>query len=448
VGNLWPKVIGRTLGLLAGAVLLGWLIGRMTLALLAATLVILVWQLFQLYRLERWLREDFHVQPPTTAPLRPSATWKTVYQGAFRLRQRSRKRKRKLSRIIKQFRMAAAALPDAIVVLSDDDEVLWRNKAAQDLLGLSARRDIGLPVTSLVRHPQLVAFLNQRTYESSVEFPSPVNADLILSVRIKPYGKKQRLLLATDISRVHRLEQIRRDFVANVSHELRTPLTVVSGYLETLLDHDDAQIAHWQQPLRRMQQQSNRMLRIIEDLLMLSRLETQIEGPPQRPVDVPAMLRAIAEDAIALSGERGHQIHVEADQALWLIGCEQELRSAFSNLAFNAVRYTPDGGHIAIRWFTNECGAHLEVEDDGEGIAPQHIPRLTERFYRLDRGRHRERGGTGLGLAIVKHVINNHNGQLRINSLVGIGSIFTCDFPPQRQMQAKGKPSAVATEGH
>ncbi|HRW65830.1 MAG TPA: ATP-binding protein, partial [Candidatus Competibacter sp.] len=228
---------------------------------------------------------------------------------------------------------------------------------------------------------------------------------------------------------------MRRDFVANVSHELRTPLTVISGYLETLLDSESPALTAWRQPLSGMQQQSRRMLHIVEDLLMLARLETQRERSPRKPVAVPTLLADIAGDAIALSGEQGHQIKVDADSALWLLGCEKELRSAFSNLAFNAVRHTPAGGRIEIRWFTDASGLHLVVADNGEGIAPQHLPRLTERFYRVNRDRSRGSGGTGLGLSIVKHVLHNHGGQLRITSELGVGSVFTCDFPGELRVE-------------
>jgi two-component system phosphate regulon sensor histidine kinase PhoR len=432
------------LGLLLSAALLGWASGYTTPALLMAALGILAWQLFHVYRLECWLRHGLPSEPPNSRPLPAGLLWKEIYYRVFRLRQRSRKRKRKLSRIIEQFQTAAAALPDAIVVLSDADKILWHNKASHHLLGLHPTQDIGLSIVSLVRHPSFVNFLNQGTYDNSVEFPSPLGPDLMLSVRIIPYGKKQRLLLAADISRLHRLEQIRRDFVANISHELRTPLTVIGGYLEALLDSEEALAKQWRQPLSRMQQQSSRMLHLIEDLLLLAKLETQTERPPPRPVNVPTMLYAIAEDAVALSGERRHVIKVKADSGLWISGCEQQLRSAFSNLIFNAVRYTPARGHIAIHWFSDEHGLHLQVEDNGEGIPAQHIPRITERFYRPDRGRQREHGGTGLGLAIVKHVVNNHDGQLRISSQVGVGSTFTCDFPTERLIPVQQKLLAIA----
>ena len=431
--RLWLATLGRTLGLLLGAALLGWIYGQITVTLLVTALGCLAWHVFHLYRLEHWLRKGAPFQPANTHPLRPSRIWKEVYEQFFQLRQRSRKRKRKVSRTLKQFQTAAAALPDAIVVLREDDTVQWCNDASQRMLELR-RQDIDLQITTLVRHPKFIHFLSQRRYDNSVEFPSPADASVMLSVRLAPYGKKKYLLLATDITHVHHLEQMRRDFIANVSHELRTPLTVITGYLETLLDSEDPCTALWRRPLRGMQQQSCRMLRIVEDLLMLSRLETQTERPPQRIVNVPALLETIAEDAVALSGERAHHIALQADLELRILGYEQELRSAFSNLVFNAVRYTPDNGHIIIRWYRDERGIHMEVEDNGEGIAPQHLQRITERFYRINRDRSRDSGGTGLGLAIVKHVMKNHGGKLNISSLVGIGSIFACDFPPELQI--------------
>lgn len=432
--NPWPGEFWRLFGILLVLALLGWLIGHLGLALFIVTAGYLARHWIQLYRLEQWLLND-KVAPPPQA----SGIWDEVYSQIFRLKKRSRKRKRKLTKLINQFQEAAAALPDAIVVLGDQGEVVWGNGASQRLLGLRLPQDIGQPIANLVRHPAFVRFLAERRQGDNVIFPSPADEALSLSVRIISYGKDQRLLLATDISRLQRLEQMRQDFVSNASHELRTPLTVINGYLETLLDSDDPCAERWDQPLRRMHQQASRMLHIIEDLLMLSRLETQ-SGQQLNPVPVavPLILDAIAEDALALSGEKDHQIRVEADPNLWMQGFPQELRSAFSNLIFNAVRYTPDRGRIQVRWFTDDQGIHLEVEDNGEGIAPHHIPRLTERFYRVDRGRQRERGGTGLGLAIVKHVMNHHQGRLRINSQLGVGSTFTCDFPLASKVEKNG----------
>ncbi|MDS4027083.1 MAG: phosphate regulon sensor histidine kinase PhoR [Candidatus Contendobacter sp.] len=430
----WPALWWRLALLFLVAAVLGGLTGHLTLALLLTALGSLAWQLWQLYQLDRWLRDDWDVGPP-----RFGRVWEGIAEHFSRLRRQNRKRKRKFGKLLEQFQQATAAWPDAAVVLGEDDRVAWCNGAAQQLLGLSPTRDMGRPITHLVRSPGFVTFLNQRRPSDGVEFPSPVNDALLLGARIVPYGKKQRLLLATDVSQIRRLEQMRRDFVANVSHELRTPLTVISGYLETLLDSENPALETWRQPLHRMQEQSRRMLHIIEDLLLLARLEARKELPPRKPVNVPALLADVADDAVALSGEQNHQIEVSADPGLWILGCEKDLRSAFANLAFNAVRYTPAGGRIALRWFVDASGAHLTVEDNGEGIAPQHIPRLTERFYRVNRDRSRGSGGTGLGLSIVKHVLNHHGGQLRIASELGVGSVFTCDFPAE----ACVRPTAV-----
>lgn len=431
----WLALWRRLTLIFVSAALLGWIAGQLLLALFIAASGCLAWQLWRLHRLDRWLKGNPEENPPGVGLI-----WTDIAAQFARLRRQSRKRKRKLSRLLEQFQQATAALPDAAVVLGEDDRVLWCNGASQTLLGLSSTRDVGLPVTHLLRHPVFVAFLTERRYDDSVEFPSPVDDALVLSARIVPYGKKQRLLLATDISQVRRLEQMRREFVANVSHELRTPLTVIVGYLETMLDSDSPTLADWRQPLRVTRQQAGRMLHILEDLLMLARLESQKERPPRKPVAVPAVLADIAGDAIALSGEQGHQISVAADPDLWILGCEKELRSAFSNLVFNAVRYTPAGGRIEIRWFADDDGIHLAVEDNGEGIAPQHIPRLTERFYRVNRDRSRSSGGTGLGLSIVKHVLNNHGGQLRIASEVGVGSVFVCEFPGEARVRPTTAP--------
>lgn len=428
----WGLLLRRQALILLGAAWLGWLVRHPLEILLLATLGSLAWQFWKLWQLHRWLHAG-----GTTGLVPPDGlVWSDIGIHIARQRRQARKRKRKLSRLLKQFQQATAALPDAAVVVGADDQVLWCNDAARTLLGLSSIQDIGLPITHLLRYPGFIEFLSQRGQRSSVEFSSPVDDELLLSARIVPYGKKQRLLLATDITRIRQLERMRRDFVANVSHELRTPLTVITGYLETLMDSESPALVAWRQPLSGMQQQSRRMLQIVEDLLMLARLESQRESSPRKPVAVPALLADIVDDAMALSGERNHRIEIDAEPKLWLLGCEKELRSAFSNLIFNAVRHTPADGLIQIQWFADATGSHLVVMDNGEGIALQHIPRLTERFYRVNRDRSRGSGGTGLGLSIVKHVLNNHGGQLRIVSELGVGSVFSCDFPAELRVES------------
>jgi len=431
--NPWPGVIRRTvLFLLIGAVL-GGFIGQLFAGLFVATAALLAWHLLHLYRLERWLNRRASLRGGGLVELpSPDSIWSEIFGHILTLKQRSRKRKRKFTRLLKQFKHASAAVPSAVVVLDANHEVEWCNAAATALLGLHSPQDIGQPIIALVRNPALVEYLNAENPEfTQVEFPSPVNHEIYVSVSVSPYGKKQLLLMATDVSRLHRLEQTRQDFVANVSHELRTPLTVVGGYLETLLDTCEDSL--WRQPLLSMQQQAARMLTIIEDLLLLSRLETASGEPQRRPVPMPELLESVVEDAEALSAEQAHRFELSAEPDLWLLGADQELRSAVSNLVFNAVRYSPPGSLIRVCWWQDETGPVLAVEDQGEGIPEQHIPRLTERFYRVDRSRSRSKGsGSGLGLAIVKHVLQRHEAELRVQSQLGVGSVFACRFPPER----------------
>lgn len=429
--NPWPGVIRRTLLMLAIGGVLGGLVGQLFAGLFLVTLGLLGWHLLHLHRLERWLARQARHRSGVELPS-PDSVWSEVFGQVLNLKQRNRKRKRKLTRLFKQFKHATAAVPSAVVVLSPGHEVTWCNAAAHCLLGLHSPQDIGQPITALVRNPALVDFLSSANPEQSqVEFPSPVDPEIYVSVAVSPYGKKQLLLMATDVSRLHRLEQTRQDFVANVSHELRTPLTVISGYLETLLDTGGD--SPWQRPLLSMQLQSRRMLTIIEDLLLLSRLETAPDEQHRRPVPMADLLESVAEDGQALSGELAHDFTLELDQALWLLGSQQEIRSAASNLVFNAVRYSYPGSVVQIRWFSDGGRPVLEVWDQGEGIPAAHIPRLTERFYRVDRSRSRAMDtGSGLGLAIVKHVLQRHEGELLIRSELGVGSVFVCQFPVER----------------
>ncbi|MGD8643965.1 MAG: phosphate regulon sensor histidine kinase PhoR, partial [Chromatiales bacterium] len=288
-------------------------------------------------------------------------------------------------------------------------------------------------ISNLIRDPGFVNYLREGDFSGALEVWSPVDPDMRLSLRMVPFGNKQSLLIARDVTHVVRLEQMRRDFVGNVSHELRTPLTVITGYLEALTDGEHVDPEDSQASLLQMKIQAERMRRIVQDLLMLTRLETGDQGPRQdSAVAIPAIASAIEEDARILSGEQGHRITLEAEAGLWLSGNPEELHSALSNLVSNAVRYTPPGGEIVIRWFADEQGAHFQVQDDGIGIEARHIPRLTERFYRVNTDRSRASGGTGLGLAIVKHVLQRHDARLRVESEPGVGSLFSCDFPSTR----------------
>lgn len=400
---------------------LGLATGHLAAALLIATLIYLVYHLYQLRNLERWLQSKASGTPDV------QGVWGDIYYQLYRLQRRNRKRKKKLAAMLSRFRESTAAMPDATVVLNQDGLIEWWNEAAGKVFGLKQSQDIGQPITNLVRHPDLLRYLEAGNFSEALTIPSPVDDRATVSLRIVPYGNNQRLLVARDITRLQLLEQMRRDFIANVSHELRTPLTVISGYLETIRDSEDACTREWGDSLDAMQQQASRMQQIVTDLLLLSRLETEGEQSDSHPIDVPALLNMLREDAEVLS-KGSHSIELDADPGLWLLGSRGELRSAFSNLIYNAVRYTPAGGAVAIRWYADDQGAHFSVQDTGIGIAAQHIPRLTERFYRVDVGRSREAGGTGLGLAIVKHVLMRHDARLSVESTPGKGSTFGCHF--------------------
>ena len=415
-------------GLLAGAVT-----GYYGLGLFVALGAYVALTLRNLYRLEHWLRTSKKFELPAEDG---GGVWFDAFRHIADFQQRKRKRKRQLSRIVKLFQESTQAMPDGAVVLNERFEVTWINRAGRRLLGLRSPQDIGRRIDNLIRNPGFVDHLHNHRYGALTPMPSPVDPGVRLKVMILRSSKKNYLVLAYDQTEQHRAEQIHRDFVANVSHELRTPLTVLKGYLEAL--GNDASPGD---PMEVMGRQVSRMEAVVEDLLLLAKLESQF-GPVGESeggwLAVDSLMKRVLEDACALSGGR-HPIHLDADPDLGLYGGEDELRTAFSNLAFNAVRYTPEGGEIFIRWYLRDGSACFEVRDRGIGIPDHHIPRLTERLYRVDPGRSRDRGGTGLGLAIVGHVLDRHEAQLEIESEVGVGSTFRCLF---------GKLEKLATDEH
>ncbi len=402
----------------------GWPLGQPGFGAFLGVLVHVGLLYSRLFRIHAWLKAD----RTRRVPFMPSVLG-TITEEIYRLRQRDRKRKQRLATMLRHYQQFTRAMPDATVVLGANEEVVWLNRAAQALLGLKSR-DVGYAVTNFVRHPSFVRFIRAHDFERTLEIPSPASDGKVLSIRRLPYGDDQSLLIARDITRIHRLKAVRQDFVANVSHELRTPLTVVAGYVETLNDGADELPPEVRPIMEQIERQTARMRRIVEDLLLLSRLETTaIDESNMEPVDVAGMADAIADDARMLSGEEDHRITVEADRELRIPGVPGELRSALSNLVFNAVKYTPAGGDIRVRWYRRgREEACFEVVDSGIGIEPKHIHRLTERFYRVDVGRSRAVGGTGLGLAIVKHVLQRHQARLEIESEPGEGSTFRCVF--------------------
>ncbi len=355
-----------------------------------------------------------------------------------RLRRTWYRRQRRLARLLKRYHHSAMSVPDAMVVLTEEREIAWLNLAAIDMLGLS-RVDVGLRLDNLWRAPAFTDWLDQGSDQPPLEIAAPGDETRTLSLRIEPYGSDRYLLIGRDVTALHRLQGVRQDFVANVSHELRTPLTVLAGYVETLMDADEPVDPQMQRILSNMHQQADRMRRIVEDLLLLSRLETsQPEEDLFEEIDMARLVEPILADARLVSGEEGHQITSHIDPSLHLRGVPRELQSAFSNLVFNAVKYTPAGGWVDVRWERDETGRPVfAARDSGIGIEARHIPRLTERFYRIDVGRSRSRGGTGLGLAIVKHVALRHGARLNIDSSPGQGSCFRIVFPVERGIESR-----------
>jgi two-component system phosphate regulon sensor histidine kinase PhoR len=422
----WRGPLIRRLLLLVGVcLLLGLITGEYAWTLLLGLAGYLGWHLQQLLRLHKWLR----TRQGDEAPPDGYGLWGEVFDSIYHLQRRDQKVRGRLQAVIDRVQESTAALKDAVIMLDRDGNLEWWNIAAEKLLGLKTPQDSGQQITNLVRDPRFIEYFENHNYNEPLELPSPVSDRLRLQFHITQYGNREHLMLVRDITRLYQLEQMRKDFVANVSHELRTPLTVISGYLETLLDNVEDVNPRWLRALQQMQQQGGRMQNLLNDLLLLAKLEATDYPSDNQPVAVDLLLLSIKNDAQALSGERHHRISLEADPHLKLKGSETELRSAFSNLVFNAVKYTPDEGSIQIRWWGDEQGAHLSVQDSGLGIEAKHLPRLTERFYRVDSSRASNTGGTGLGLAIVKHVLLRHRARLDIVSNLGKGSTFTCHFP-------------------
>ena len=412
------------------AAVAGVISGAVAWWLLAAAVAVLAFHLWRLHGLHKWLQED----PARARPPNFSGIWGELIDSLYRQGKQTRRRNDHADRLIERFREITRALPDAFVVLGPETEIMWLNEAAARLLSLDPQADIGQRLGNLLRHPEFQRFLSQDEAPATFEFQSPAQPHVRLELRKVPFGEQERLIIARDVSDFHRIEQMRRDFIANVSHELRTPLTVLSGYLEAWEDMREELPAPLQPSLEYMRAQTTRMQQLIEDLLTLSRLDSEgalVDDPEAVPV--PDIVAELKEAAIVLSGSGRHRIEAEIDDGLFLRGAAKELHSAMGNLVSNAVRYTPAGGRILLRWVAGPGGtARFEVSDSGIGIAPGDIQRITERFYRVDKDRSRTTGGTGLGLAIVKHVMQRHGGRLEIESTLGQGSTFTCVFPASR----------------
>jgi two-component system phosphate regulon sensor histidine kinase PhoR len=424
----WVPAALRMGLILAGVAVLGWLFGLMS-ALwvgLLAMMVLVVVQLSYLYQLSDWLDD------PQSGKLPDGwGAWTNIFSRLYRLRRDDEKNQAELTEWLARFRQAMRLLPDGVVIMDDVLFLEWCNPAAEQHLGLSNERDKGMRVTNLIRNPDFMDYIILGRYETPLTLSF---RERKLIVHIIPFENRRQILVTHDITETERIDEMRRDFIANASHELRTPLTVIVGFLEIAASmglDDETRAAH----LKLMMEQGHRMQHLIEDMLTLSRLESLDYPVRAERVDVEKLLQQVQRDAQALSAGK-HEITVEVDGPD-LVGSTEELLSAFGNLASNAVRYTPAGGKIHLSWRETDKGLRFTVDDTGIGISPEHISRLTERFYRVDKSRSRETQGTGLGLAIVKHVLLRHSSTLQIKSEAGKGSSFIVCMPKSCVPQAE-----------
>ncbi|MFA6164792.1 MAG: phosphate regulon sensor histidine kinase PhoR [Methylobacter sp.] len=422
--GIWQKEIVTILLLFFVVLIVGGMTGLFLPLVILLTVFILIRHIYEIVRFEKWISMGGRSKYPKT-----TGVWEEIYYHVYRIKKNEKKRKRKLGKMVDQFRQSTEALPDAAVVLGGNDEIEWANKAAREVLGLK-QSDKGQRIPNLIRFPEFIHYLKSRNYSEAVILPSPVDSRITLAVRIVTYGAGLRLLLAQDVTQLKKMERMRKDFVANVSHELRTPLTVLKGYLETLQDMDDRKSPLLTNSFQQMQGQTERMQHLVDDLLLLTRLETQQKQA--QCINVPALLSQICKEGDTLENASNRRIELTLETDVHILGEEHELRSAFTNLLGNALKYSPEDSVVKVRWYQANDDIILDVEDQGEGIAAADIPRVTERFYRSEVKRNKKVGGTGLGLAIVKHVLMRHDARLNIVSELGKGSCFSCHFPIKR----------------
>ena len=436
----WQSVSRLGMALLA-ALLVGLATGRVALAFALVLAIYAGVQLWNLLRLEHWLRRRRIEEPPDVSGL-----WGEVVAIVSRIYRRKQFHRARVTALLREFRRLTTAMPEGAVLLGPEHEILWFNHRAAEWLGLRRKRDFGIRIENLVRHPDFIEYLHGDEHAEGVMVQDTSDISRWFSFHVVRTGMAERqLLMVRDVSREQQLQSMRRDFVANASHELRSPLTVITGYLDALAD-DQKLDPTWSAPILEMRRQAERMSTIIRDLLELSKLESGERPLDEEPIDIPGMLALLRKETLALE-HRPHEVRLTLESQEWLKGVESEVHSIVSNLVSNAVKYTPPQGEIELRWWTDEDGGHIAVRDTGVGIAAEHIPRLTERFYRVDSGRSRDLGGSGLGLAIVRHALQRHDATLTIDSVEGRGSTFTCHFPPGRLMPPPAEYLRAKTSG-
>ena len=421
--EIWLLIFVTSLSGLFGSILFD----NALLFIVIALLIYIGITLRNVFKLHHWFLNRNNAELPEA-----SGFWGEIFNEIFLMEKENKINRAHLTNMVTRFQDAAEALPDGMVILNKHNKIEWLNPTACRMLGIVFPKDVGQSINNLLRHPDFLQYLLANDFSKDIKLPSPRKSDQSLLLQIIPYGSSEKLIICRDVTHVSKLEVMRSQFVGNVSHELRSPITVLSGYLETLQNIPIKSDKDLERPLFNMTDQVKRMERLVIDLLTLSRLETEPVKFTNNVVNMSGMLSLIKESAELLSGAKQHELTFEIDDKLDLLGNQDELRSLFTNLITNAIRYTPEKGCITVKWYKDGEQACFDVVDTGPGIAAYHIPNLTQRFYRVDIDRSRESGGTGLGLAIVKHVLERHDGLLNVESVLDKGSTFSCRFPAER----------------
>ena len=429
------RIVG---GLFAAAAAAGYFTGGVLWWLAGAGVLYAALNARNAARQLRWFDDGRGGPPPDAFGL-----WAEVLRRLYQERREAREAAREAAAHVEQYERSVQALPDGVVILDADLHIRWSNAAAQRLIGLQDPEDRGQHIDNLLRHPEFMDYQRRGELDRFVQIPAPSAPDNVVMVGLVPFSAGQLLLVCRDVTERVRIDRVRRDFLSNVSHELRTPITVLGGYLEMLRDAAaaDELPGRWRRPVDAMHDQTIRMRRLVEDLLLLSRMESLGHPDAREEIDIDLLAAQVREESRVLSGERDHRIELEVQPGTRVSGSVSEFRAMFSNLVRNAVQYTPAGGLIRIEWRVDDDAAWFVVTDEGEGIESEHWSRLTERFYRVDKGRSGEAGGTGLGLAIVKHALMHYDGDLEVESEPGRGSRFACRFPRDIVIRPPASPS-------
>jgi two-component system phosphate regulon sensor histidine kinase PhoR len=426
LNNVWLTELWRLFWILVIAIIIGLLLDMVLLIVCLVLSFILIWYLYNLRSFILWFEKGKKYSPPTSVGI-----FGDLFNNLYHLQKQQRNRNKRLVNLLSRFKESTKAMPDGIVILQENGEIEWWNDAAVQLLNLNYPKDVGQRITNLLRYPNFIRYYNLTDKPKNIKLQSPVDEQKIITIRIVPYGNNQQLLMIRDVTLIQRVEDMQRDFIANISHELRTPITVMSGFLEEFEHNPPENKAELQRYIKLMQSQSSRMRNLVDDLMTLSRLENESNEPIREIISIPFILHSLKEEAELFSGERKHNFILDVDENLNILGDTKAIDSAFSNLIFNAINYSPNDSIITLSWYEDEQGAYFRVTDKGIGIPMHHIARLTERFYRVDVARSRNTGGSGLGLAIVNNVLLHHDACLKIKSQVGQGSTFICEFPKE-----------------